>query len=188
MTDERRRGGAEATPQAGKADLPAESRDEGVAREAATRIDVSALEQGPKRRMRRVSAASGERQADGQGATVVASVPALERDSLDGHGQTLRRWRFKLPWKRQPSDDEAWDRWRYRGLRSRLKRTGRQKIYRFKGYTTAARVDRKRRRERLRHQRNQLIITALIVVILILAYLWLDPLPKLQQLRHVLGF
>ncbi|MDI9469602.1 MAG: hypothetical protein QM296_05270 [Bacillota bacterium] len=114
----------------------------------------------------------------------------LDFDEGETRQERLRAW-FAANWGRRARDKDNgddWKPWRYRGLPSRLKRTGRQKIYRFKGYTTAARVDRKRRRERLRHARNQLIITAIIVTILILVYLWLDPLPKIADLRRVLGF
>lgn len=117
----------------------------------------------------------------------VDAYSPLDFDEGESRQDRLRTW-FAANWGRRARDGDDWKPWRYRGLPSRLKRTGRQKIYRFKGYTTAARVDRKRRRERLRHARNQAIITALIITVLILFYLWLDPLPKIADLRRVLGF
>ncbi|MDI9497896.1 MAG: hypothetical protein QM270_05345 [Bacillota bacterium] len=126
---------------------------------------------------------TGEGQDEG-----VDVFSTLDLDEAGSRQDRLRAW-FAANWgRRAKGSGDEWQPWRYRGLPSRLKRTGRQKIYRFKGYTTAARVDRKRRRERLRHARNQLIITAIIVTILILFYLWLDPLPKIADLRRVLGF
>lgn len=78
--------------------------------------------------------------------------------------------------------------YQYKGVQSRLKRHSRQKVYRLKGYTTVARVNRKRRREYIRRQRNILLISAAIIVAIIVIFMWIDPIPKLNQLLHDLGF
>ncbi|NJP39981.1 hypothetical protein HCH52_02780 [Oscillospiraceae bacterium HV4-5-C5C] len=77
---------------------------------------------------------------------------------------------------------------KYRGIGSRLRRQGPNKIYRLKGYTTVTRVNRKRRRERLKRHTHNLISFAVIILALILLFIWLNPLPKLQDLLHALGF
>ncbi|MDD2213927.1 MAG: hypothetical protein PHR21_05220 [Oscillospiraceae bacterium] len=77
---------------------------------------------------------------------------------------------------------------KYRGVSSRLRRQGPNKIYRLKGYTTVTRVNRKRRRERLKRHTHNLISFAVIILALILLFIWLNPLPRLQDLLHALGF
>ncbi len=78
--------------------------------------------------------------------------------------------------------------YRYQGIGNRVKRHGRQKVYRLKGYTTVARVNRKRRREYIRRQRNVLIISVLIIVVIIMIFMWIDPVPKIRDLLQDLGF
>ena len=78
--------------------------------------------------------------------------------------------------------------YQYKGLRNRFMRHGRQKVYRLKGYTTVARVNRKRRREYMKRQRNVLLLTALFLIIVIVIFMWIDPIPKLQNILHDIGF
>ncbi len=82
----------------------------------------------------------------------------------------------------------AYKPYQYKGIRSRLMRHGRQKVYRLKGYTTVARVNRKRRREYIKRQRNVLILTALLIIAIIVIFTWMDPIPKLQSILHDIGF
>lgn len=94
----------------------------------------------------------------------------------------------KLARNNRQQRTSAYKPYQYSGLHSRLKRHGRQKVYRLKGYTTVARVNRKRRREYIRRQRNVLIISLLLVLALILIFMWIDPIPRIQSLLHNIGF
>ena len=76
----------------------------------------------------------------------------------------------------------------YRGLLSRLKRRGQRKTYRLKGYTSAAAVEELRRRQYSRRRRYKLIFIIALIFILLMLFVWLDPLPKLQELRSIIGF
>lgn len=97
---------------------------------------------------------------------------------------TTMHLRSKGPviWKRKSNTLQ------YRGLPSLVRRHGRQKVYRLKGYTTIARVNRKRRREQLSYHRNQLIIWGIVILVIVLFFLWLNPIPKIQEFFKVIGY
>lgn len=68
-----------------------------------------------------------------------------------------------------------------------LKRSGPYKIYRLKGYTTTSEVEamwQSRKRMRI-IQRSAILV--LFVIILVLLYYWIDPIPKIQEMIRVLG-
>lgn len=95
---------------------------------------------------------------------------------------------IKTAYDARRQQSKAYKPYQYQGVRSRLKRHSRQKVYRLKGYTTIARVNRKRRREYIRRQRNFLLISVVLIVAIIIIFMWIDPIPKLRDLLHDLGF
>lgn len=105
------------------------------------------------------------------------------RDGVRDAGTRVKSWVTR---KQQYA--KRYKPFQYKGIQSRLMRHGRQKVYRLKGYTTVARVNRKRRREYIKRQRNVLLLSALFIVIVIMLFMWIDPLPKIQALLHDIGF
>lgn len=114
---------------------------------------------------------------------MLTSAADTVKQSLTAFGTQL-----KSGLNRRKQESSRYKPYQYKGIQSRLMRHGRQKVYRLKGYTTVARVNRKRRREYMKRQRNVLLLTALFLVILIIIFMWIDPVPKIQNLLHDIGF
>lgn len=114
---------------------------------------------------------------------ILTSAADTVKQSLTGFGTQL-----KSGFNRRKQESSRYKPYQYKGIQSRLMRHGRQKVYRLKGYTTVARVNRKRRREYMKRQRNILLLTTLFLVILIIIFMWIDPVPKIQNLLHDIGF
>ena len=68
-----------------------------------------------------------------------------------------------------------------------LKRSGPYKIYRLKGYTTTSEVEEMwHSRKRMRFiQRTSILI--LFIVLLVLLFYWIAPIPKIQEMISVVG-
>lgn len=73
-------------------------------------------------------------------------------------------------------------------LLERMDRNGKAKIYRLKGYTSVARVNRKQRRDDARHRVIRIrIVLTLIAVVLIMILIW-NPFPAIIEFFHAFGF
>lgn len=68
-----------------------------------------------------------------------------------------------------------------------LKRNGPNKIYRLKGYTSKAAVDEKWKAQRRVRFIQRLLVFLLFVLLIVLLFYWIDPIPKIQELIRVLG-
>ncbi len=73
-------------------------------------------------------------------------------------------------------------------LAQRLNRQGKAKIYRLKGYTSVARVNRKQRRDREHHRVVTVRIVLTLIAILLIAILIWNPFSTLREFFHALGF
>ncbi|MGI6545645.1 MAG: hypothetical protein ACOX2M_04285 [Fastidiosipilaceae bacterium] len=73
-------------------------------------------------------------------------------------------------------------------LAQRLNRQGKAKIYRLKGYTSVARVNRKQRRDREHHRVVTVRIVLSLIALLLIAILIWNPFSTLREFFHALGF
>ncbi len=69
----------------------------------------------------------------------------------------------------------------------RLKRHGPSKVYRLKGYANREYVKQKRKQDRKRMKRANLIFWIIIIVLLLILFYWLNPIDKIQELMHLFG-
>jgi hypothetical protein len=73
-------------------------------------------------------------------------------------------------------------------LGERLNRHGKAKIYRLKGYTSVARINRRQRREDERHRVITIRIVLTLIALLLMVILIWNPFGALKEFFHALGF
>ena len=69
----------------------------------------------------------------------------------------------------------------------RIRRRGREKVYRLKGYTTVAKINRKRQSERQQRFLRRLMIGIILILILILLFYLYNPVKNIDEWYRVLG-
>lgn len=68
-----------------------------------------------------------------------------------------------------------------------LKRQGPHKLYRLKGYTTVAELEKQWKNRRRNQRFVRLLITLIIVIVLVLLYYWINPVPKIREFIRIIG-
>ena len=69
----------------------------------------------------------------------------------------------------------------------RIRRHGRQKVYRLKGYTTVAKINRKRQSERQQRFLRRLMIGIILILVLILLFYLYNPIKNIDEWYRILG-
>lgn len=69
----------------------------------------------------------------------------------------------------------------------KLRRTGRERVYRLKGYTTVAKINRKRSAERQQRYLRKFLFVFIAVLIIILLFTIYNPFKDLSELKKILG-
>ncbi len=69
----------------------------------------------------------------------------------------------------------------------KLRRTGRERIYRLKGYTTVAKINRKRHAERQQRFLRKFLFVFIAILIVILLFTIYNPFKDMSELKKILG-
>ncbi len=69
----------------------------------------------------------------------------------------------------------------------KLRRTGRERVYRLKGYTTVAKINRKRSAERQQRYLRKFLFVFIAVLIIILLFTIYNPFKDMSELKKILG-
>ena len=76
----------------------------------------------------------------------------------------------------------------YRSKNSqKIRRVSRERVYRLKGYTTVAKIDRKRQAERQQRLLRKFLFLIIAALILILMFIMHNPFKDLSELRKIVG-
>lgn len=68
-----------------------------------------------------------------------------------------------------------------------IRRHGRQKVYRLKGYTTVAKVNRKRQAERQQRLLRRALLFVIVIVAIILMYNYINPFKNIAEWYRFIG-
>ena len=69
----------------------------------------------------------------------------------------------------------------------KIRRTGRERVYRLKGYTTVAKVNRKRHAERQQRFLRKFLFVIIAVLILVVLFTALNPFKDMSEFKKILG-
>jgi hypothetical protein len=103
------------------------------------------------------------------------SKPEIESESVDGETQvqplrTSSKMSAYKPPKAKP-----------------IRRHGRQRVYRLKGYTTVAKINRKRQSERQQRLLRHILIIIVVVLVVILMFNLYNPIRNLAEWYRIIG-
>lgn len=68
-----------------------------------------------------------------------------------------------------------------------IRRRGRQKVYRLKGYTTVAKVNRKRQAERQQRLLRRALLFVIVIIAIILMYNYINPFKNIAEWYRFIG-
>jgi len=68
-----------------------------------------------------------------------------------------------------------------------IRRRGRQKVYRLKGYTTVAKVNRKRQAERQQRLLRRALLFVIVIIAVILMYNYINPFKNIAEFYRFIG-